>query len=197
VALHTITSTPLQNTLADVAELAAIAGNLTPNSTFDSINQGALLGFQPINQAIKPDAIFSKRSAPDDPNINPHTNKALKKTTNEQAEKMIANEQAKKRKDDTIKSRRKKDNKASPSQPESPSSLALATPLRPPSYMSAQNKIARNAINSAHITPIYTRYDLFKHKDLLVMAYKARNFSFDIFNAYPLYIKLINSDLTL
>jgi hypothetical protein len=73
------------------------------------------LGFQPINQAIKLDAISSKCFAPDDPNINPHTNKALKKMANEQAKKMIVDEQTKKRKSDVIKSWRKKDNKASSS----------------------------------------------------------------------------------
>jgi hypothetical protein len=69
-----------------------MTGNLTPNLIFDSTNQGALLSFQSINQAIKSGAISSKRSTPDDPDINPHTNKALKKTANKQAKKMIANE---------------------------------------------------------------------------------------------------------
>jgi hypothetical protein len=196
-ALHTMASTPLQNTLADVAESAAAAGNLTPNPAFDSTDQGAPSGFQPINRAVKPGATFGKRSAPDDPDTNPHTDKALKKTADGQAEKTTADEQAEKRKGGAAKGRRKKDNKAPPSQPEPPSSPALATPPGPPPHMPAQNKIARNAINSAHVTPMYTRYDPFKHKDLPVVAYKARNFSFDIFNAYPLYMELTNSDLTL
>jgi hypothetical protein len=80
---------------------------------------------------------FGKRSTSDDPDINPHTNKALKKTANRQAEKTIVDEQAKKRKSGTIKDRRKKDNKASPSQPEPPSSLTLVTPPRPSPYMLA------------------------------------------------------------
>jgi hypothetical protein len=58
---------------------------------------------------------FSKRFTPNNLDINPHTNKALKKMANEQAKKTIANKQTKKRKSDAMKGRRKKDNKAPPS----------------------------------------------------------------------------------